>query len=49
MANLADRGAKAPTSVSDRQDSQKGPIEVVGLVVRPLENVTKRNWLFGWV
>ena len=24
MANLANRGAKAPTSVSDQQDSQKG-------------------------
>ena len=33
----------------DQQDSQKGPIEVVGFVVHPLENVIKANWLVGWV
>jgi len=27
MANLANRGAKAPTSVSDQQDSQKVLVE----------------------
>ena len=28
MANLANRGAKAPTSISDQQDSQKGLVNL---------------------